>query len=174
MRLRYNRMSGKRHGYSTGKDGHLRLYAVWRAIRHRCLSPDNKCYKTYGMKGITMYEGWDYYPNFRDWALSHGYQEGLSIDRIKTDGNYEPNNCRWIPLSENLKRRACNHLFMCDGVVYTTSSLCTKLGISYKAFHKRGRKNGFDVEAEKLSEKFGISVRCISLQEVEEQDLMVA
>lgn len=64
-------------------------------MKARCLDTNSKAYKTYGGVGITVCEEWKDYVNFKKWALSNGYSEELSIDRIESTGNYEPSNCRW-------------------------------------------------------------------------------
>lgn len=77
-----------------------RLYRIWGGIKQRCLNPNNKDYKNYGARGITIYDEWlKDYAVFREWALGNGYSDELSIDRVDVDGNYEPNNCRWATKS---------------------------------------------------------------------------
>ena len=81
-----------------------RLYGIWIKMKHRCYNTKAGKYKNYGGRGITMCEEWlKDYNTFRDWALAHGYEETLTIDRINVNGNYEPDNCRWIPLNEQGK-----------------------------------------------------------------------
>lgn len=82
-----------------------KVYRSWKGIKARCLNPNEPAYKNYGGRGIKMCESWkNSYLAFKFWAMSHGYKEGLTIDRINNDGNYEPDNCQWLTRSENAKK----------------------------------------------------------------------
>lgn len=71
-----------------------RLYSTWKKMINRCNNPKNKDYKYYGGRGITVCNRWLNIENFiEDMYQSH--QEGLSLDRINVNGNYEKDNCRW-------------------------------------------------------------------------------
>lgn len=79
------------HGYSQ-----TNLYKVWNSMKQRCGNKNNSGYKDYGGRGISVCKEWaDDAKVFCDWAIKNGYKQGLSIDRINNDGNYEPANCRW-------------------------------------------------------------------------------
>lgn len=81
-----------------------KLYHIYYGIKQRCYNPKNTKYDIYGGKGINICEEWDDdYEAFKEWSLEHGYIDGqkLSIDRIDSDGDYCPDNCQWISLSEN-------------------------------------------------------------------------
>lgn len=80
-----------RHG---GKG--TRLYRIWIGMKSRCYNENVPQYKYYGALGVTICEEWkNDFETFRNWSLSHGYRDDLTIDRINSYGNYEPNNCRW-------------------------------------------------------------------------------
>mgnify|MGYP001569187649 CR=1 FL=1 len=90
-----------------------KLYGVWRIMKQRCSNPNYKQYKDYGGRGITVCPEWiESYIAFRDWALNNGYKEGLQINRIKNNGNYEPSNCEWNTSAKNAQNRNNNTMTM--------------------------------------------------------------
>ena len=103
MRNGYTRSCGcghVKHGYSfRGKK--CRLYSIWANMKTRCYNKKNKNYKNYGGRGIKICNDWPMdFPAFYDWAITNGYSDSLTIDRINNDGNYEPSNCRWATAKE--------------------------------------------------------------------------
>lgn len=92
-----------KHGYSN-----TRLYQIWTNMKTRCFNKNNRAFKWYGAAGITICPEWLKFENFMLWAVSTGYKDDLTIERINPFGNYEPNNCTWIPKSEQRKnQRRC-------------------------------------------------------------------
>lgn len=82
-----------------------RLYRIWYGMKRRCYGNSSAQTKYYKDKGIRICEEWlDSFEAFASWARANGYQDDLSIDRVDSDGNYEPGNCRWIPFSDNARR----------------------------------------------------------------------
>lgn len=83
-----------------------KLYRVYWAMKSRCYKKSDKHFNRYGGRGIHICNEWlNSYECFYEWAMKNGYQEGLSIDRIDNDGNYEPSNCRWITIQEQQKNK---------------------------------------------------------------------
>jgi len=88
------------HGWEGTK-----LYMVWGGIIQRCTNPKKENWEYYGGKGIKVCEDWQTFIPFKDWSVSHGYKEGLTIDRIDGNGDYCPENCRWVPWEVNYANR---------------------------------------------------------------------
>jgi hypothetical protein len=87
------------------------LYRRWLAMRDRCNNPNNTHYHRYGGRGISVCSTWDDFNVFKTWAEEAGYKKELTIDRINVDGNYEPNNCRYVGIniqSANVNKRPNN------------------------------------------------------------------
>lgn len=80
-----------------------RLYKKWSSMKQRCYNENEKSYKWYGGKGIKVCEEWQEYKPFESWALSSGYDIGLELDRINSDSNYSPENCRWVTHGDNVR-----------------------------------------------------------------------
>ena len=93
-----------------------RLYGIWQGMKQRCRDPSRKEYKNYGGRGIKICDEWLHdFGAFREWALNAGYDYNAefmkcTIDRIDNDGNYEPNNCRWVNMKEQMKTRRNNRV----------------------------------------------------------------
>ena len=84
-RMRENNPTVRKHGMCE-----TRLYRIWSDMLKRCTNPNDAKYSYYGGRGIYVCDEWKEFINFKEWALSHGYNDNLTLDRINTNKNYEP------------------------------------------------------------------------------------
>lgn len=127
---------------STHNKTNTRLFRIWKGMKFRCYNPNSKDYSRYGARGITVCKEWlDAFINFYNWSMENGYKENLTIDRIDNDGNYEPSNCRWVTIKEQLNNTGNNYLITLDGKTLTASEWSDILGISSKTLIYRDKRN---------------------------------
>ena len=120
-----------------------KLQKVFRSMRYRCYNENNRVYKYYGGKGVTICDEWlQSFDNFYNWALLNGYKEGLSIDRIDVNGSYSPKNCRWATMEEQSRNRTNTVLVEYNGKKMTLREWSEELNISLSTISKR-KHNGY-------------------------------
>lgn len=124
-----------------------RLYSLWRAMKNRCNNSNSSNYKRYGGRGIRVCDEWqNSFLSFYEWAKSNGYSDELSIDRIDNNGNYCPENCRWITFEEQCNNRRSNIVFEYNGEKHNLMQWCKLLDLDYKFIHNRIYKLKWDFE----------------------------
>lgn len=104
-------------------------YRSWASMRNRCSNPKTKGYHNYGGRGISVCDRWSDFSNFIS-DMGEPISEDLSIDRINTNGNYEPGNCRWATAYEQANNLRTTRFFSCDGQTLSISQWAEILGTS--------------------------------------------
>lgn len=96
-------LRGFRHGLAPTKNSRSRAYGSWAGMLQRCTNPKSWAWKYYGARGIKVCDHWRAFTNF--FADMGERPEGLTLDRIDNDGNYEPGNCRWATRAQQSQNR---------------------------------------------------------------------
>jgi hypothetical protein len=124
-----------KHGLS-GK--YKKLYHAWRSMIDRCYNDSNKRYKNYGERDIIVCEEWKNSPlNFCNWAVENGYKDGLSIERKDINGNYEPDNCCWIPVGEQALNRTNTRMITINGITHSIPEWAKLYGVKSEIIRQR-------------------------------------
>ena len=122
-----------------------RIYETWQDMKRRCYNKQNVRYNRYGGRGIKVCEEWlNNFQSFYDWAISNGYSDDLTIDRIDNDGNYEPSNCRWSTVKEQCNNRSSNINITIGNATKSLMSWCEIFNVDYKKVHSRYQRNGYE------------------------------
>lgn len=122
------------------------LYYVWQAMKQRCYNCNNTRYKNYGGRGIKVCDEWvDNFEEFCNWALFSGYETDLTLDRIDVNGNYCPENCRWITNEEQQNNTTKNVFLEYNGQKLTISQWAKKLNLDRNTLNGRLKK-GWSIE----------------------------
>jgi len=114
-----------------------KLYSVWRNMLTRCEYEKGKSYKDYGGRGIKVCKEWHDPKVFLQWAMENGYREGLEIDRKDTNGDYCPENCRFIPQIDNAHNKRNNRLLTVNGETKTMSEWARETGCNITTILER-------------------------------------
>lgn len=117
------------------------LYRKWRSMLNRCYKSNQENYNRYGGRGIIVCKDWHDLYNFIEWAQSTGYKNGLSIERIDNDGNYCPENCKWVEPHEQHFNKRTSVFHEYQGERLTTMQWQRKLGIPIKIVETYRKKN---------------------------------
>lgn len=133
--------TAKRNALTKTKHGMrgTRLYETWHSMKQRCSPSCPKAnYDRYYGRGIRVCPEWEHnFEAFYKWALSHGYDDSLSIDRIDNDGNYEPSNCRWVTEEVQANNRSSSRFITYNGETKTMAEWAKELNISYSILCSR-------------------------------------
>lgn len=128
-----------------GESG-TRLYKAWNSMISRCETPSQTSFKHYGGRGISVCEEWHSFGVFKEWAISNGYETGLTLDRIDNNGNYCPTNCRWVTKKEQANNRRSSRYVTLSGTTHTLSEWADITGINPSTIAWRIRHGWSDEE----------------------------
>lgn len=137
------------HGY-TKDHKKERLWGVWCSMKTRVNNPHASNYQYYGARGIKICDAWLDYANFRCWALDNGYDPDApygqcTLDRIDPDGDYSPENCRWVNMNVQANNMRSNHLMEYNGEIHNMKEWSNILGINYSTFKKYVNQCGMSI-----------------------------
>lgn len=140
--LKYNLASKKNstHGMTNTK-----IYNVWYTMRARCKYKSHISFKNYGARGISVVPEWEDFSTFYNWAILNGYKEGLQIDRIDSDLNYSPDNCRFVTALENNNNKNSTNKIEYNGKIHTIKQWAKIWNLHPKCVSKR-LKMGWDID----------------------------
>ena len=126
-----------------------KLAKIFRGMMGRCYSKTDKSYRWYGAKGIGVCKEWIDNPRlFEDWSMEHGYQEGLTIDRIDETKDYYPENCRWITREDNARYKSTTKMMTVDGVSHTGKDWAKICVVGINVVNNIRREHGEEIAKE--------------------------
>ena len=136
-----------RHKYLQDSDQNkIRLRGIWRGMKGRCYNRNHRQYKNWGGRGIGVCVDWlNNFENFYNWAISNGYNEDLTLDRIDVDKNYGPDNCRWVTMKEQCSNKTNNIILSFKGETKTLPKWALEYDIPRRVLYRR-LTDGWSVE----------------------------
>ena len=128
------------------------LFNTWQTMKGRCENPNRPKYKDYGGRGIKVCSEWHEASNFIMWALNNGYKKGLQLDRIDNDGDYCPDNCRFVTPKENSRNRRNTKWLTINGETKTVVEWCGQFGLSQYTVYDWIRNKGNEYAVKRITE----------------------
>lgn len=141
------RYSIERHGLSTHP-----LNVIWCGMKERCYNPNAVNYQWYGAKGIAVCDDWLTFINFYNWAMSMGWSQGMTIDRVDCDKDYCPENCRLLTAKQQCRNRKSNVYIMVDSEARLQCEWEEILGLRHKTIAKWKQRHGIDYAINRIKE----------------------
>lgn len=132
--------------YKHGKSG-TRIYKIWKDMRRRCNINDIQHNRHYGDRGISVCDEWEDFDTFYEWAMENGYNDKMSIERIDVNGNYTPNNCKWIPVEEQTFNTRKTINITIGGISKPIGQWADELGLKRTTVYSRMRRGATPKEA---------------------------
>jgi hypothetical protein len=152
---RYHLLKGDIKSCGCDKYGHAnvthgmsntQIFKVWQGMKRRCTNKNDPCYIKYGARGITICPEWEHdFTAFYNWAVANGYKEGLQIDRIDYNGNYCPQNCRWVDIYKQANNKRNVKKYEINGVYKSIPEWSREYGVNYKLVYQRVHRYGMQI-----------------------------
>lgn len=136
-----------------------RILQIFILMKSRCYNKNDKNFKFYGNKGIKICDEWLKDPKlFEKWSLENGYKYNLSIDRVDSNGNYCPENCRWVTIEDNARYKSTTMIIDVDGEKKTGREWSKKLRLGTNIINEYRRIYGYEntVEFIRRALKYGV------------------
>lgn len=149
--IQNNRRDNKKKKLESGIVGKIQdnpLYSIYNAMHTRCENMNHASFKNYGSRGITVCDEWsgeNGFMNFHKWAITNGWEKGLTIDRANNDNGYSPDNCKWSTKEEQGNNRRSNIMYSWNGKNMTLSQISKMEHVKYSLLYRRVRINGMDI-----------------------------
>ena len=124
-----------------------RLQNIFLHMKDRCYNPNNKEFKNYGGRGISICKEWQTPHShkggraFKKWALENGYAENLTIDRIDTNKGYSPDNCRWVSMEVQQNNKRNNRFITYKGKTQSIAQWSKELELPFSTIKNRLNRN---------------------------------
>lgn len=142
LKIERTKETNSTHGLSR-----TRIYHIYKNMKDRTTNDHNIGYKNYGGRSIKICDEWlNDFEKFYNWSMENGYKDGLTIDRINVNGNYEPSNCRWVTMKVQSNNRRNNHNITYNGETHTLSQWSERLGINCSTLSDRINRDHWPIE----------------------------
>lgn len=135
---------------------YTRLYSIWSNIKYRCECKTCSDYQHYGERGINLCDSWKSFEPFYHWAIVSGYQDKLTIDRIDVNGDYSPQNCRWVDCKTQANNKRNNHWINYNNQTHTIAEWSEIINIPYQTLYSRIVTMKWDVEKALTTYRYNI------------------
>lgn len=122
------------------------LFNVWRTMLSRCTNPNGRYYHRYGGRGISVCDEWSTYTPFKEWAESHGYINGLTLERVNNDKGYSPDNCIFATRRQQARNRASSVYITHEGLRMTLAEAAERHGLAIQTLWARLNKLHWPVQ----------------------------
>lgn len=123
-----------------------KIWQVWKGMKRRCKDKSFSSYKNYGGRGVTYCKEWENFIPFYEWSIENGYKEGLSLDRIDNNGNYEPSNCRWATRAVQNRNKRSNIYITYNGETKILRDWEKYFGMNKGTLRARINQYGWSIE----------------------------